>query len=480
VNVSLPRLRSFLRHLLLLLILVSSALAKEDPEKLPRATLRALILSGSSHQDWRTKASFLRELLESTGQFEAKVCESPIGITEATLVSFDVIVDNLAGETLGETTEKAIESFVGSGKGYVILHDRLRSFASTKTNAWPGFYAMTQVVRPANPATDKGSLTLLSVKITRPEHPILLGMRDGQKTADRISGGLSIDPAAASILMTNEAGQPLVFVSSYGKGRVFVTALGSDLASMQENVFASTFDRGTEWAASGKVSLPPDLGLAESKPPGVRLLVITGGHEHEAAFYNLFDDRKEFGWATVSDTKTAFQQDLRGKFDVLVLYDFTRELDDKAKQNLRDFVESGKGIVVLHHGILSYQKWPWWYEEVVGGLYRLNREGDTPNSTVKFGEEHWITPAGPHPITNGIAPFHVTDETYKGLFISPKVKPLLFTDNPTSDRTVAWIGPCLTSKVVFIQLGHDHTPFRHPSYRTFVHRSILWTAGKLK
>jgi type 1 glutamine amidotransferase len=129
---------------------------------------------------------------------------------------------------------------------------------------------------------------------------------------------------------------------------------------------------------------------------------------------------------------------------------------------------------------LNFQKWPWWYEEVVGGLYRLERQGSVPNSTVKYGEEHLITPAGEHPITAGISPFHVADETYKGLFISPNIKPLLLTDNPTSDRIVAWIGPCTTSKVVFIQLGHDHSPFRHPSYRAIVHNSVLWTAGKLK
>ena len=28
--------------------------------------------------------------------------------------------------------------------------------------------------------------------------------------------------------------------------------------------------------------------------------------------------------------------------------------------------------------------------------------------------------------------------------------------------------------------GHDHTPFRHPSYRALVHNSIIWTGGKLK
>src|SRR2546426_2912275 len=49
-------------------------------------------------------------------------------------------------------------------------------------------------------------------------------------------------------------------------------------------------------------------------------------------------------------------------------------------------------------------------------------------------------------ITADIGAFHVTDETYKGLFISPKITPLLTTDNATSDSTVAWVGPCTTSR----------------------------------
>ncbi len=55
------------------------------------------------------------------------------------------------------------------------------------------------------------------------------------------------------------------------------------------------------------------------------------------------------------------------------MYDFSRDLDETGKKNLRDFVESGKGVVVLHHALLNYQKWPWWYEDVVGGSYRLQR-----------------------------------------------------------------------------------------------------------
>ena len=227
-----------------------------------------------------------------------------------------------------------------------------------------------------------------------------------------------------------------------------------------------------------KESLAQPASATNQAP--LRVLIIAGGHDHEAAFYGLFDGYEDIGWPAVTDITLAFKQDIRAKYDVLVFYNFTRDLDDAGKKNLRDFVESGKGIVVLHHGILNFQKWPWWYEEVVGGLYRLESKNGIPNSTVKFGEQHSITAAGKHPITDGITPFRITDETYKGLFISTNVQPLLLTDNPTSDRIVAWVGPCTTSKVVFIQLGHDHTPFRHPAYRALVHNSILWTGGKLK
>jgi hypothetical protein len=79
----------------------------------------------------------------------------------------------------------------------------------------------------------------------------------------------------------------------------------------------------------------------------LRVLIITGGHDHEAAFYGLFDGYQDLGWPAVSDSTVAFKQDIRAKYDVLVFYNFTRDLDDSAKKNLRDFVESGKGIEIL-------------------------------------------------------------------------------------------------------------------------------------
>lgn len=444
--------------------------------------LRALILSGEGKHDWRTTTPFLRQLLLDSGSFDVRVTESPAGLTPKTLTGFDVVVDDRSGPRLGTESEKALEAFVVSGKGFVGTHGGLAPPERLSgESVWPGFSKLTKVSWPANAAADaaEAPFGLFDLKIVRAEHSVMLGLRSGLRTGDRPRRGFSLLPGAI-VLAATDREEPLLMASSSGKGRVFCTALGCDVGSMQETAFVTTFLRGTEWAASGKVTLPAEIVLPGPDTNGVRVLVIAGGHEHETSFYGLFDGYKDIGWVPVSDSTLAFKQDIRAKYDVLVFYDFTRDLDDQGKKNLRNFVESGKGVVVLHHGILDFQKWPWWYEEVVGGRYRLDREGTIPNSTVKFGEEHLITPAGEHPIMAGIGPFHVTDETYKGLFISARIKPLLLTDNPTSDRTVAWIGPCATSKVVFIQLGHDHVPFRHPSYRALVHNSILWTAGKLQ
>jgi type 1 glutamine amidotransferase len=42
---------------------------------------------------------------------------------------------------------------------------------------------------------------------------------------------------------------------TYGKGRVFHTPMGHDVPGMRCVGFAATLQRGTEWAATGKVTL---------------------------------------------------------------------------------------------------------------------------------------------------------------------------------------------------------------------------------
>ena len=50
--------------------------------------------------------------------------------------------------------------------------------------------------------------------------------------------------------------EPSLWTSTYGKGRVFATMPGHDVAAVNTPTFITTFTRGAEWAATGKVTLP--------------------------------------------------------------------------------------------------------------------------------------------------------------------------------------------------------------------------------
>jgi type 1 glutamine amidotransferase len=433
--------------------------------------LRVLILSGEGSAGGGATTPALQGLLAGTGRFDVRVCESPVGLSAGTLERFDLLVDNGAGLTSGGDTEKAVAGFVASGKGLVVARGALGGSAAP--TFWPAFAA----------SGPQPHVRFLDVAIERPEHPIVAGMRGGFRTADSVPHVMSARADSETILAAGSAGgggrdEPVLVASRSGTGRVVIVALGYDLAAIHEPQFRATFARASEWAATGAVTLPADPGPSRPAPGAVRALIITGGHDHEAAFYSLFDGYNDLDWLPVDTSASAFKKDLRGKYDVLIMYDFTRDLDEAGKKNLREFVESRKGVVVLHHALLNYQTWGWWSEDVVGGRYRLQREGEAPSSSYNDGQQIFASPAAAHPVLDGIAPFHITDEAYKNLYMSPQIQPLLTTDNSTSDTNLAWIGPCRTSRVVAIQLGHGHSAFGHPSYRALVHNAVLWAAGK--
>ena len=209
------------------------------------------------------------------------------------------------------------------------------------------------------------------------------------------------------------------------------------------------------------------------KTDAVRVLLVTGGHNHDADFYSVFAD--DGITTTVEPHPVAFTNDFRKQADVLVLYDMVKELEPAKQRNLRAFVESGKGVVVLHHALCGNVNWPWWYEEVVGGRYLFEKfEGKL--SSYLHDQIVAVKPVGEHPILQGIAPFTIFDETYKDFWISPKVKPLLQTDNPTSEQTIAWISPYEKSRIVYIQLGHGRDAHLNPNYQHLVRNAIRWAA----
>jgi type 1 glutamine amidotransferase len=433
--------------------------------------IRVLILAADGDQTGRATTPVLRRVLAGTGRFDVRVCEATAGLTARTFEGFDLLVDNGAGLVPGGESEKAVAEVVSAGKGLVVAGGAVGRLSVP--SFWPAV-AGGETLPPVR---------FLEVTIEAADHPIVAGLSGRFQTADAVPRGTAVRADAVTIATAVEAGsggnrEPVLLASRSGAGRIAWMALGHDPSGMHEPRTTALFARACEWAATGKVTLPAELDPSRPARGAVRALLITGGHDHEAAFYSLFTGHDDIDWLPVDTAANAFKKDLRDKYDVLIMYDFTRELDEAGRKNLRDFAEAGKGIVVLHHALLNFQKWTWWSEEVVGGRYRLQREGGNPSSSVKNDQSIFVSPAAEHPVLRGIGPFHIIDEAYKNLYMSPRIRPLLTTDNPTSDTNLAWIGPCATSRVVAIQLGHGHSAFGHPAYRALVHNAVVWAAGK--
>jgi type 1 glutamine amidotransferase len=215
--------------------------------------------------------------------------------------------------------------------------------------------------------------------------------------------------------------------------------------------------------------------LAAADKP-LRVLLVTGGHDHEVSFYDVFAGHPEYA-LTVNPHPKAFRPNLAKSTDVLVLYDFA-DAEPAEQTALKTFLEARKGLVVLHHAIADNQQWPWWHEEVVGGLYVLKALPGKTASSYKHDQEFDVRPVAKHPILNGIGPFHIGDEAYGNVWISPKSQVLLETDHPLQSKAVAWIGPYTKSRVVVIQLGHDHVAHQNPVYRKLVHQAIGWAGAQ--
>ena len=166
-------------------------------------------------------------------------------------------------------------------------------------------------------------------------------------------------------------------------------------------------------------------------------------------------------------------------YDVLVLND-QMNWPDATRSLARQAVDAGRGFVLLHHSLGDNQDWPWWYEEVTGGLLVLNGANGKKPSTVSSAAKVDIRPVGTHPILRHVTPFALTGEdVYKNMWQSPKITPLLQTTHSGSDSIVARVGVHPGARVVCIQPGTSRETHRHPSYRMLVRNSILWAAGRI-
>ena len=217
----------------------------------------------------------------------------------------------------------------------------------------------------------------------------------------------------------------------------------------------------------------------------IRVLLVTGGHDFERApFFKLFEDNPEISYRAVEhpNAQALLKAEAAKAYDVLVLYDMYQPITEEAKADFLARLKEGKGLVVLHHAIASYQHWPE-YARIIGARYYLENttvDGvEKPRSAYKHDMDFRVHVADPnHPITQGVQDFALHDETYKGFDVAPECHPLLTTDEPESNRVIAWTKNYGGARVVYLQSGHDHSAYDNPNFQRLLKQAIRWAAGK--
>ncbi|MDZ7723853.1 MAG: ThuA domain-containing protein [candidate division KSB1 bacterium] len=209
-----------------------------------------------------------------------------------------------------------------------------------------------------------------------------------------------------------------------------------------------------------------------------RVLVVTGGHDfQEDAFYAMFDSFADITYdiAVQPKANVLYTTGDLDPYDALVFYDMYQEITAEQKAAFLDILKQGKGMVFLHHALVSYQDWDE-YEQIIGGRYiEKTDSGQTDASTYQHDVDIPVkVMETSHPVTRGVNDFEIHDEVYGGFRVSETVHPLLSTNHPQSSKMIGWYHIYKNSRIVYIQLGHDHHAYQNPNYQKLVRQAIDW------
>lgn len=230
--------------------------------------------------------------------------------------------------------------------------------------------------------------------------------------------------------------------------------------------------------ASGAESAPGAAGK-------IRVLVVTGGHDFEKEpFFKLFQDNSEISYEAVEhpNAHARLTPEASSRYDVLVLYDMWQPITEEAKHDFLRRLKKGQGLVIVHHAIASYQEWPE-YRKVVGARYYLQKttvDGvEKARSAFKHDMHFRIHVADRyHPVTRGVTDFDMHDETYKWFDVAPDSHPLLTTEEPESNKVIAWSRTYETARIIYLQSGHDHFAYENLNYQRLLRQAIRWVAHR--
>jgi|SRR5579883_212910 len=248
---------------------VTLTAAFTSPAADPGKPVKLLIITGDHGHKWKDTTQALQEFLSAKGRINVDVTTTPSkDLTDENLAKYDVLMLNYKDTPKGAEESKwsdankaAFLKAVKDGKGLVVVHHASSAFVKPNWDefekATAGGWRTQGFHGPAHEYT---------VKKTDAKHPISEGLPSEFKHNKDELYQNSMIPSGSVVLATAYSDpakpkgtgkdEPVIWVNTYGKGRVYNNALGHDTEAMSDPNYQEWMRRGVEWAATGTVGSP--------------------------------------------------------------------------------------------------------------------------------------------------------------------------------------------------------------------------------
>jgi len=234
-------------------------------------------------------------------------------------------------------------------------------------------------------------------------------------------------------------------------------------------------------AATTQPSPQEPAAFHPGKKADKRVLIVTGvdypGHKWRLTTPVLAAglDKDPRLAIDVVETPEFLASEKLADYDVIVMHFMNWQgkpaIGENVRENLRQAVAGGKGLVLVHFACGAFQGWPQ-FAKIAGRAWNPKLRAHDPHGAFRVN----ITDPN-HPITRGLAAFETADELYTCLDGNTPIHVLAAATSKVDNRDypMAFVLDYGKGRVFHCLLGHDVKALSEPVCELF-RRGTAWAA----